>query len=273
LSIKKSGLLVLLLLAAFLSRAQSSSPLIGGRVMGLGYASACLKDEWAVFNNVAGLSEVKQSSAVFTYEAHPSFPSFNRMATAFAMPLGPGVAAVGVYRFGDELYNEQILSAAFANKLGIASLGAKINYIQYHTEGFGSARAIALSFGGIAQLTPVFSVGAHITNLNQPTLGKQTGEKLPTFLILGLGFRISDKIFITTEAEKDLSNPLLWKNGLEYLCNKKFSARTGFNLHPQAGFVGLGWKNGKFLLDYSFQYNLNLGACHQASVGYQFKTR
>jgi hypothetical protein len=37
------------------SKAQNPS-LIGTKAMSMGYASACLQDEWSVFNNVAGKS-------------------------------------------------------------------------------------------------------------------------------------------------------------------------------------------------------------------------
>lgn len=241
--------------------------------MGIGYASSCLIDAWALFNNPAGLTGEKQPVSFFTFDAYPSFPSFNRMAVGFAMPTGPGVTAAGVYRYGDDLYNEQIISAAFANTLGIASLGIKLNYIQYHAEGFGNASAFTVSMGGIAQLTPHLAIGAHIVNINQPDLAKLNEETIPTILIMGLGFTVSDKVFVTTEIEKDLDYDLTWKSGLEYKVHKKVTARTGFNIQPQAGFLGLGWKVKKFNMDYTFQYRMNFGAAHQATVSYQFKSQ
>jgi hypothetical protein len=255
-----------------LVNAQSVSTLIGARAMSLGYASSCLKDEWALFNNPAGIAKITQPVVSFTYDAFPALSSFNRMAACYGMPAGPGVTALGVYRFGDDLYNEQLLTAAYANTLGIASLGIKVSYIQYHAEGFGNAGAFTVSFGGIAQLTPVLSIGAHIININQPNLTKLNEESLPTTLLVGMGFVISDKLFLTSEVEKDLSYEFTWKSGLEYKLHKRFVARTGFSIQPQAGFGGLEWKTKKFVLSYAFQYSFHLGASHQASVSYQFKT-
>lgn len=240
--------------------------------MGLGYASSCLSDVWALFNNPAGLTGGKQPEAFFSYDAYPAFSSFNRMAAGFAIPTGPGVTGIGVYRFGDDLYNEQIISAAFANTLGIASLGLKVNYIQYHTEGFGNTGALTVSMGGIAQLTPHLSIGAHVININQPNLTKLSEEALPTVLLLGLGVTLSEKVFITSEIEKDLGYDLIWKSGLEYKVHKKVTARTGFNIRPQAGVLGLGWSIKKFHLDYAVAYTMNLGASHQAAISYRFKS-
>lgn len=246
---------------------------MGARANGLGYASSCLEDEWSLFNNIAGLTKINTANAAFSYHASPSLPGFNRMASVFAMPVRSGVAGLGVFRFGDDLYNEQILTAGFANTFGLASLGFKVNYIQYHAEGFGNTRALTLSIGGIAALTPQFTVGAHILNINQPRIAGTDNERLPTALFLGLGFKPSEKVFVTGELSKDLEYDLIWKSGIEYSLNKKISARTGFNIHPQAVFFGVGMKPKKFILDYTFQYNTDLSSSHQATVAYKFKSK
>jgi hypothetical protein len=262
-----------LLFASIFLEAQSISTVIGGRVMGMGNAGTCITDEWALFNNIGGLAKVEQPTTACTYEAHPVFPAFNRMAMVFSAPVGPGVVAAGVYRFGDELYNEQIASAGFSNSLGLASLGAKINFIQYTAEGFGTANAITISFGGIARLTEKISVGAYITNLNQPKLSRHSDEILPTSLNLGVGCQLSEKLFITSEIEKDLQYPITWKNGMEYRFSKKFAARTGFDLYPKSGHAGFEFSSAKLRLTYGYRGNDQLGSAHQATVGYTFKKR
>src|SRR5688572_30307048 len=148
--------------------------------MGMGYSSACRSDEWALFNNVGGLAKVEHGIAAFTYHTQPGFTSFDRIGAAFTFPFRFGVISSGVYRFGDDLYNEQILSAGFANSFGLASLGVKMNYTQYHSETSGNSHAITFSAGGIAAITPLFSVGAHVININQPELSATSAETVPT---------------------------------------------------------------------------------------------
>ena len=269
--IKTLALYTILALAVHQTAAQSAMNNVGARAMALGFTSSTLHDEWAIYNNVAGVAKVDHPVAAFTSEINPAFPAFNRMAALFVAPIKKaGVAGLAAYRFGDNLYNEQILSAGFANKMGLASLGIKVNYFQYYAEGFGNTQAFTISFGGIAELTPKLLIGAHIVNINQPKRSEQTGERMPTLLVLGLGFKLSEKLLVVSEVEKDLDYDLRWKSGVEYSVHKKFVARTGFNLKPQAGFVGLGFKPKKFQLDYAFQYNSNLGTIHQATVGYSF---
>lgn len=264
---------VILIISPLILSAQSSSTLMGARASGMGYTSACLLDEWSVFNNVAGLAQVKNITSGFSYDAQPSFKNFNKMAAVCAIPFKIGVGGFGVYRFGDTLFNEQIVSGSFANTFGLASLGVTIHYIQYNTEGFGRKDALSISAGGIAKITPLLSIGAYITNLNQPTLSKDDNEKLPTLLTLGVLFKMTEKLNIATEIRKDLDFDVTWKVGMEYNIHMKFVFRTGVNINPNAGFVGFGFKSKKFLLDYAYAHSLNMGGRHQATVGFQFKSK
>ncbi|AYB34793.1 hypothetical protein [Chryseolinea soli] len=260
-------------LRSVLLAAQSSPVLMGAPAAGCAYASSCTRDEWALFNNGAGLADVKNTTVAFTYNAVPSFKLFNRMAAAVTLPVRFGVAGVGVYRLGNNLYNEQLLTAGFSNTLGLASLGLRINYVQYNAAGFGTKGAFSLSFGGIATLTPALSLGAHIMNVNQPVLSKTDQERLPTIVCAGICIKASTQTRITTEVEKDLDYPLLWKTGLEYQFQKKVFFRTGFALHPNAGFFGLGFRPKTLSIDYAFQYTGSRGAHHEATVSYAFNKK
>ncbi len=267
---KKVSVFVVLAAITFVAGAQQASMLMGARVMGMADASACMISEWALFNNIAGTAETDYASVAFSYDACPSTPWFNRMAATISIPVATGAASSGVFRFGDDLYNEQVLSIGFANTMGLASLGLKLSYIQYHAEGLGNTRAITASFGGIARLTPELSIGAHIININQPKIDPSTGERLPTSLVVGLGVKPSSALFVAVDAEKDLDYPVVVRAGMEYRIHDRVFARTGFNLGVRAGYGGLGFKIGKFGLDYAFRYSLSFGPNHQASVSYRF---
>ena len=253
-----------------LSYAQSPSTLMGARASALGQATACLQDEWSLFNNVAGLAGLDRSAASFSYDTQPGFPSFNKMAGVFSMPIKPGIAGLGLFRFGDDLYSEQIISMGFANTLGLASLGIKANYIQYQASGFGTKGVFSISFGGIAKLAEKIFIGAYVSNINQPHISKTEKEKLPTNLVLGLGAQITPQAFFATELEKGLDHPVRWKSGIEYKPFKKFVARTGFSVNPTCIFFGFGFRPRRFSLDYAYQHHFVIGSRHQATVGYSF---
>lgn len=242
---------------------------MGARAQGMGNASACLSDIWSLTNNIAGLAKTEGPEAAFSCHAIPDLKFFNRMSAVFAAPVKGGVAGASFFRFGDELYNEQLVSFGYANTFGLASLGLKANCIQHRAEGMETRTAFTVSFGGVATLTPRLIVGAHIVNINQPVIDDQSGESIPTRLIAGLSLLPSDKLIISGEIEKQLGHRPTLKTGLEYLALKKIAFRTGFNLHPHSGFFGFGFKTRKFDLDYSLAFNHALGLSHQATVSYK----
>ncbi|MBX2969609.1 MAG: hypothetical protein KF803_09560 [Cyclobacteriaceae bacterium] len=265
----KHVLLALLILFAIRAGAQSVSTLMGARANGMGYASAALFDSWGIFNNMAGIARLDEPSAIFVYDLRPALPGGNRTAAGLAWPTQAGVIGGGVFRFGDDVYNESLLTAGFSNQFGLAALGVKVNYIQYSAEGFGRKGVFTIGFGGIAELTEQLSVGAYITNINQPKISED-GERIPTLLTAGICFKPTSKIIIATELEKDLEANANWKTGIEYSFHKKFCARTGFNLKPNTAFFGLGFKTPRLAIDYAIQHTVQLSLSHQASVNYFF---
>lgn len=269
---RKTGT-VLLLLCCYLSDGQSVSTLMGARAKGLAHASACLSDEWSVFNNPAGLSSLTETSFAAAYNKIPNLPGSDRMALAVAFPALTGTLSAGVFRFGDMLYSEHVATVGYANKLGLASLGARINMIQYSAEGFGTRSVISFNFGGIAELTPHVKIGAHIINVNQPVISPGDGERLPTRLIAGVVVTPGENLLVAAEVEKDIDYKATWKAGVEYRAFGKVSFRTGFNLFPEAAFLGVGFRSIRIILDYAVEYSPFTGTGHQVSVVYPFRSK
>lgn len=268
---KKITAIFVLLLLNDPSNAQSSSTLFGARSHGLGNTSACLGDEWSLFNNVGGLSEIKKASVSISYHARPQLEGANRMAASVAVPLRRGTAAIGTYRMGGDIFNEQIISSGFSNKLGLASIGIKANYIQYNAEGFGAKRLLSVSMGGIASITPDFKIGAHITNINQARISEKSDERLPAILTAGFSFSPSRQMYIAAEVEKDLDHQATLKAGAEYQPLKKILIRSGVNLYPNIFFFGFGFIGSQIKINYALEHSLPAGVGHQASVCYQFR--
>ncbi|MFN3840684.1 MAG: hypothetical protein ACK4RF_08245 [Cyclobacteriaceae bacterium] len=260
---KFSALLILLL--ALGARAQSVSTLMGARANGMGYASAALFDEFAILNNIAGMAQLTQPAGAVAYHVAAAIPAANRAAFAFSVPVKAGVLGVGMFRFGDKVYNESILSAGFSNQFGLAALGVKVNYIQYQAEGFGTKGVFTIGMGGIAELTNEISIGAYISNINRPDISAD-GDKVPALLNASLTFTPTDNVRVAAEIQKDLDYPTTWKAGLEYTFHPKFVARTGFNLKPDAAFFGMGFKTSRLRLDYALQHSTLLQFSHQASA-------
>ena len=249
---------------------QSVSTLLGARAAGMGYASATLQDEWSIFNNISGIAELKETQASAAYEVRPSLTAANRLGALAIIPIAPGTLGISVFRFGDDIYSEQIASVGFANRIGNTSLGGRISYIQYRADGFGTKSTVGIDLGGITKLADQLFIGAWIQNVNRPKLKFNNEEKAPIKLFASLAFKPSEKFFVCTELEKDVLYPVIWKTGMEYSILKKFFARIGVNVNPNAMFAGVGFKSWRIKIDYALQGFTQFSSTHQASATYSF---
>src|SRR6185369_6336920 len=105
--------------------AQSTSTLMGARTMGMGFSSSTMVDEWTLFNNIGGLGKITRASANFTCEIKPALIGANRMAASVIMPTKLAAVGLGIFRFGDDIYSENLVSVGFGNAIGNTSLGAR----------------------------------------------------------------------------------------------------------------------------------------------------
>ncbi len=268
---KVQGLAIFIVMASQCSLAQSFITQMGARAAATGYSSLTLKDEWAVFNNPGGLSGVDNKTIAFSYDFRPLFTSANRTAAVFASPINRmGVIGIGLYRFGDELYNEQIISTAFSNQFGLASLGIKVNYVQLNVEGFGRKGLLGIDFGGIATISPQLNVGASIQNINQMKVSRLDNEYMPVIMRAGIQLKPIDDFIVCLEIEKNIDKASLFRGGVEYKALDKFFFRSGFNLYPSALFGGIGAELKRIKIDYAITNNYYLGTSHQASAAILF---
>jgi hypothetical protein len=263
-------LLSLFLLISTVANAQLIGFPSGARSGGLGNASVTIGDSYSIFNNVGGLAEAQGINIVFANENRTRMEGLGTVGAAITAPIAFGVGGISVSRFGDDLYNQQVIGAGFSNKIGIVSLGGKINYLQYNLEGFGRRAVMALEFGGVAKLSPQLIFGAHVFNLNQAKVSRFEKEYLPTLLKAGLAYRPTKELSINIESEKDVDQKANFKAGLEYEIVKTVFVRTGLNSYPFSSHYGIGLNPGRFVLDYALTSNIFFGMAHQFSLQFQF---
>lgn len=252
-----------------ITKPQSVSTLMGARSASLGNSSATLSDPWSLFNNAAGLASSNSITTAFAYSLNPSLPGADRTAAIISIPFHPGAMGIGLFHFGDELYNEQIISGGYAHQLGLAALGFKANYVQYRAEGFGTQSAFSLHLGGIATITPKFLVGAYIENINQPSISEDDNEKLLPKMVTGIQFKPEENLLLLLEIEKDLHYHPTIKGGVEFELYKKINVRTGVNLNPNSIHGGVGYQSTRLSIDYAIQYNSSIWITNQVSASYQ----
>jgi len=248
----------------------AGTPPVGPVSLGLGGVSSTLDNSWSIFNNPAGLASHEEFDAVFGYQTIFDFAPFNTVAAAVNFPTSFGKTSLGVYRFGDELFNTTMLSAGFGKKIGIISLGAKINYLQYSIDGFGK-RALGLAeMGAIGELTPTLRFGMHIYNFTQSVISEASGEKVPVIIRLSAQYALGDQVNLYLEGEKDVEEAADVRFGLSYQVIEALVLRTGFSTETNRMTFGAGVNFSRLTVDYALRANETISATHNFGLAYRF---
>lgn len=251
----------------------ASVPPTGPRALGMGSVSVTSKDEWALFNNPAGIIESNQTSALFAYRTIFDFTPFNTVSAGIVVPTKIGPTGISVFRFGDDEFNSQMLSGIFSHQISIVSIGLRANYLQFNIDGFGRKAIFIGDIGAIARVSDELSFGVQITNFSQSSISDEDQERVPTIINIGFSYEPTSDLFITLEGEKDVDLEADLKMGLEYKILDKVFVRTGFTIDAGTHSFGAGIELEKFFLDYGIKVDQFLGNNHNLGLVYSFPKR
>jgi hypothetical protein len=240
---------------------------MGARSWGIGNATVAIADNYAFFNNPAGLGFLKENFTNASYHARHGIAGLSTVSLSGNYNTKYTNIGLGIERFGDKLYNEQKLGLALAKSTNRVSLGLKVSYFQAAIENFASKKTLLTEFGVMTKLSSKVLMGFHAYNLTGAKLF--ASQRIPTVLRLGLSFAPSKQILLVTEAEKDIELPMLIKAGLEYQIVKKFYLRTGITSKLNNAHFGFGFQSKQFFFDYAASSHSALGFSHHLSIHYQ----
>jgi len=261
------------LLCLHLSAKAQTDPITqvhGARSQGMGNLRVHGMDTWSYFNNPGGLAKLESSAITVGYDNRFGLKELSTVDLVGAWKVKSGTIGFGISRYGGKLFNQQLLGAAFANQLGIVNIGGKLEWLQTQIEGFGTGNSLIFSLGGMAKLSPQFSIGASISNLNRSKISKDSDTRLPTGVSLGILYTPISQLQIHLEVEKDIQIKPVVKAGLEYGIREWIFLRTGINSNPSRLFFGVGMKSNQFSFDYSYGQNQALGSTNHVSLGFSF---
>ena len=264
------------LLFLYFSTQAQTDPLTqvhGARSQGMGNLRVHGMDTWSYFNNPGGLAKLENSAISAGYDSRFGLKELSTVDLVGAWKVKTGILGFGVTRYGGKLFSQQSLGVAFANQLGIVSIGARLEWFQTQIEGFGTGSSLIFSLGGMAELSPDFSVGASIINLSRSKISKDSENRLPTGVSLGIYYTPIPELQLHLEVEKDIQIKPIVKAGIEYGIRDWIFLRTGINSNPSRLFFGIGLESNRMKLDYSYGQNQALGSTNHFSLGFSFGTK
>jgi hypothetical protein len=247
---------------------------IGARSAGVANASLTYADVWSLWQNQAGIANLKEISAGVFYDNQFMLSELALKAFGIAMPLkNIGVFGLSYTGFGYSLYNETKLGLCYAKSYrDVFSFGMQLDYLNTTVgDGYGSNNAIAAEAGFQAKILPELVLAAHIYNPTEAKINAIDKERIPSILRMGLAYTFSDKVICSMEIEKDISQQENFKAGVEYHAVKQFYLRCGISTNPVSDAFGFGLVLKEFKMDFSETIYQQLGSTPAISFSYSFK--
>lgn len=239
----------------------------GARLAGMGGAAVPVSDDWAPQYNIGALGGLEAPQLAFAYQTRLSLPELSTAAVVLNWPFSFAKSGFSISRYGFGPHHSTEVSAGFARRLELVSLGIQGGFVQTATHGFGSRTFPLLSLGGTAQLLPSLCFGASVYNITQSGHKEETAEPLPTLLRAGLQWQAAKYLLLVIETEKDVDHRARYKTGLEYKLRPFLALRTGISTEPLSLHGGLGVQPERFSFDYALQHHPHLGLMHHLSFG------
>ena len=266
-----SGILFCILPICLKVDAQNGNYITGARAISLSGTSITLSDAFSAFNNIGALASHEGITACFSSSLLYGIPGLIKMGAGLNGGLLGGVAAVHLFRFGDDLFNEHKLGIGYSHKIRFISLGLQVNYIQYKMEGYGSAGIVCFEFGGTVKICPEIIFGAYIFNPTKANPYQDNGSFLPVLLRSGLSYRPVGHLMMNVEYYYYVFQNHCLSFGLEYIIREKIALRTGVTLESLRSTFGIGFRPGRFRIDYAADVHPLLGISHEFSVTLNIK--
>jgi len=230
------------------------------RYAGLGAYSKNFSDIFSATSNQASLAQVKTGGFGVYGERRFMLEETNGYTAIAVIPVSSGTFGLQGDYFGSAAFNESQLGLLYARKItSQIDVGVKFNYHTIRIPGYGTASAINFEAGTILHLTDKLHTGIHVYNPTSSKLGKTGNEKLASIYRFGLGYEVSDKVFVSTEIVKQEDQPISVNAGLQYNIHEKVFIRAGVSTLTNNSYAGVGLQLGFARVDINTAYHPQLG--------------
>lgn len=232
------------------------------RSAGMAGISVTYPGHWAVFNNQAGMAEINTFSAGVHYENHFLVAENSIKAFTACLPVNGGNIGFSFALFGYDKFYESRAGLAFGRSFGsYVSGGIQINYLMIHQAfDYGNMHAFVPEGGMLAKPFKNLYIGFHIFNPAGQRFIQNYDQKIPVRLKTGIGYHITDDVFIAFEAEKETGEKFNIKAGSEYRIINKIFLRMGASTAEMSKYsLGMGYQFNAFCIDFSVSHHQWLG--------------
>lgn len=233
---------------------------LSSRSNSIANASVSLNDINSLFNNQAGLAELKNTSFLLSGQETFKNPNSDNFGGGFAVPISSGTVAFNFHYFESAEVKQSKIGLAYARKLmNTLSIGVQFDMLASQIPLNEKSNLFTFEIGLQYQVIENLLLGIHLYNPTKQEFIQD--EFLPTILRVGATYSPYRKLLVHAELEKDFDFPYVFKSGIEYELVNDFWFRIGFQNKPVTFNFGMGYlykKRFRFDVAAYYQQGLNL---------------
>ena len=204
---------------------------------------------WTSYRNFYGMSDIYQADIILN-------TSIYNMNSAFS-----------VSKYGNQLYSEIQIGIGSSYKLADnLSVGISLQGYFLAIKNYSDTQTWGLNVGFQYDYLENFSIGAQITNINNPKLGK-TNEEIPKTFSLGFRYDVIKKGTLFFEFFRDVKHEQDYRAGFEYEPYNNIIIRFGVMDNTNTYSFGFGSRFNFINIDYALINHSVLGISHSITLG------
>jgi len=236
----------------------------------MGGISTVIPGSSSVFNNFSLVHSSTTPQILISTAQRFSLSELTTASLGIHVPVNDlGHFGLELSNYGFESYSEQLIKLKYARKLGrTMAISGSLGMHNVLIEDFGSKQNIVVDLAFSGQLSKQLTYGIQISNPEKITINDQT--VLISRVAFGLGYKVSQKVAVFGELEKELEEAANFMVGLAYKLHPKLQLRAGYaTLAGQVTF-GFKWQIMKELnLETAFLFDSLLGTTPVLTLSYR----
>jgi hypothetical protein len=240
----------------------------GAREQSLGNSVVALNNTpFALLYNPANIQSAASFNVYTGYRNFYGLPGiYQADIVANTSIYGIG-SAFAVSKYGNDLYSEMEISAGGSYNIAEnLSLGLSLQGYFLSIKNYGDAQSFGLNLGVQYDYLETLSIGAFVTNVNNPKIGS-VKEELPQTFSLGLKYNMMERATLFFELFRDVKHDQDYRGGFEYEPYDNMFLRIGVMDNTNSYSFGVG-SSFRFLhFDYALIDHSVLGISHAISLG------
>jgi len=236
---------------------------VGASSFALGNAAVGIDQYlFALYYNPAALPTEHKFQMAFSYQNYFGIGELNAVDLMIIFNLAGHPFSFAINRFGNRQYQEvQFTAASRYEIVENCAIGISVQSYVLSIQHYGQALAWGINFSALYKLRPDLSIGALVTNLNQPVIS-EAREKLPQTMSLGFCYYPVPDLMMSFEFFQDMRFDQEYRAGCSYNVISFLTIRAGIedqlNIYSYGLGVNINWIN----FDYTLRNHPVLGISH-----------